>query len=90
MLAWQNARQLGTVIKTMQYNHTKKGIIELWPHMFRHVMLIIKIIPVPRVCLSTERLVALPVVVVILLEASSSDSKKLVVSRSELSIELDS
>jgi hypothetical protein len=58
--------------------------------LFSHVTPIINLIPVPRVCLSTDRLVALPVVVVILLEASSSDSRKLVVSRSELSIELDS
>jgi len=40
--------------------------------------------------LSMERLVCLPVVVVIWLEASSSDSRKLVVSRSELSMEDDS
>lgn len=58
--------------------------------LFHPIMSVVNNIPVPRVCLSTERFVALPVVVVILLEASSSDSRKLVVSRSELSIELDS
>lgn len=39
------------------------------------------------VCRSTDRLVALPVVVVMRDEASSSDSRKLVVSRSELSMD---